>query len=312
MRTRLVAGIAAALSTLAAPAVATAGTPPPGDSAADVPAVVVGSANFPESELLAQIYGQALAAAGFDVSYQLAIGSREVYFPAIEDGEIDLLPEYTNSLLSFILAPESPSATTVAEQVAELGENLPAGLEVLTPSTAEDKDTIVCNATAVAEHGLTDLSSLAAASADITLGAPPEFETRTPFGLKGFAEILGATFGEFVPLAVGDIPAALASGAIDCANLFSTDPAIAGEGFVALADDQGLVPHEAVIPLIRTEAATPEAVAVLDGVSAALDTQILTGLVAQVVTDQLGADVVAADWLATDPQPLPVPAGTAG
>ena len=95
-----------------------------------------------------------------------------------------------------------PTRTNVEEQVAALGEALPDGLEVLTPSTAEDKDVIVCTAEAAEEHGLTTLSDLGAASANITLGAPPEFETRSPFGLVGFEEIYGAEFGEFVPLDV--------------------------------------------------------------------------------------------------------------
>ena len=89
---------------------------------------------------------------------------------------------------------------TVDEQVAALADALPDGLEVLTPSSAEDKDTIVCTQDVVDEHNLTDLSSLFAVADQITLGAPPEFETRTPFGLKGFKDIYDATFKEFVPL----------------------------------------------------------------------------------------------------------------
>ena len=290
-----------------------AGTEAAGTDGAAGGAFVVGSADFPESELLAQIYGQALAAAGFDVSYEPAIGSREAYYGAIESGEINLVPEYTNSLLSFILAPDSPSATNLDEQLAELGENLPDGLEVLAPSLAEDKDVIACTPEVAEEYGLTDLSSLAAASADITIGAPPEFETRTPFGLVGFQELLGAEFGEFVPLSYGDIPAALDEGAIDCGNVFSTSSVVTTSGWVVLDDDAGLVPAENVLPLIRTEVATPDAVAALDEVSAALDTDILKDLVAQVEVDALGPDVVAADWLASDPQPVSAgsePAGT--
>ena len=193
--------------------------------------IVVGSADFPESALLAEIYGQALAAAGTDVSYQLNIGSREAYITAIKDGDIDLVPEYTGNLLAFLTAPEQPSAVTVDEQVAALADALPDGLEVLTPSSAEDKDTIVCTQDVVDAHHLTDLSSLFAVADQITLGAPPEFETRTPFGIKGFKDIYDATFKEFVPLAPADIKDALSSGAIDCGNIFSTDPAITTDGF---------------------------------------------------------------------------------
>lgn len=325
MRTRSAALLAASalVVSIGAAATVSAGSEPPagsepaatdsGGSEAAGGAFVVGSADFPESELLAQIYGQALEASGFDVSYEPAIGSREAYFGAIESGEINLVPEYTNSLLSFILAPDSPSATNLEEQLAELGENLPEGLEVLTPSVAEDKDVIACTPEVAEEFGLTDLSSLAEASGDITIGAPPEFETRTPFGLVGFGEILGAEFAEFVPLSYGDIPAALDGDAIDCGNVFSTSSVVSTSDWVVLEDDAGLVPAENVLPLIRSEVATPEAVAALDGVSAALDTEILKDLVAQVEVDALGPDVVAADWLASDPQPVSTgsePAGT--
>jgi osmoprotectant transport system substrate-binding protein len=233
------------------------------------------------------------------VTYELGIGSREAYYGAIEGGEVDLVPEYTGSLLSFLLAPEQPTATNVEEQVDALGEALPEGLEVLTPSTAEDKDTIVCTQEVVDEHGLTDLSSLFAVAGEITLGAPPEFEERTPFGIAGFRDLYDAEFAEFVPLSYGDIAAALSGGAIDCGNIFSTDPAIATEGFIALEDDQAIVPNEAVLPLIQSEDVTPELAAVLDAVNAELDTETLAGLVAQVVTEAEGVDVVAEEWLAT-------------
>ena len=273
-------------------------------SSGTVGPITVGSANFPESQLLAQIYGQAIEAAGYDVSYELGIGSREVYFAAIESGEVGLVPEYTNSLLSFVVKRDDPNATieatNVEEQIAALGEALPDGLEVLTPSTAEDKDVIVCTAEAAEEHGLTNLSDLGANSADIVLGAPPEFETRSPFGLVGFQEIYGATeFEDFIPLDPGAVGDALAAGQIDCGNLFSTDPIITTSGWVALDDDKNTVPNEAVLPLVRSEFVTPELVEALDAVNAALDTEGLKALVVKVTTDAEAPDVVAQEWLAS-------------
>jgi len=266
-------------------------------------AIVVGSANFPENELLAQIYGQALAAAGFDVSYQMSIGSREVYIQAIEGAEIDLLPEYTGSLLSFLVQRDDPNAlptaTTVDEQVTELGTVLPAGLEVLTPSTAEDKDVIVCTSDAAEAHDLTDLSSLAAASAEITIAGPPEFETRSPFGIKGFKDVYGAEFKEFVPLQIGAVADALKAGQVDCGNLFSTNSVITTSGLVTLDDDKNAVPFEAVLPLVRTAVVTPELTTVLDNVNRQLDTEVLKELMVKVEVDAAAPDVVAKDWLAS-------------
>lgn len=261
--------------------------------------LTVGSANFPESELLAQIYGQALEAEGYDVSYQLNIGDRTAYYSAIEAGEIDIVPEYTNSLLSFVLAAddETPTATNVEEQLAALDEALPEGLEVLTPSEAEDKDTIVCNQETADEHSLTDLNSLFEVADQITLGAPPEFESRTPFGLAGFEENYGATFAEFVPLDSGAIAAALSAGEIDCGNLFSTNPQISSEGFVSLEDSDAIVPNEAILPLVRSEVVDETVTATLDEVNAALTTENLTEMVGQIVIDAQASDVVAEEFL---------------
>jgi osmoprotectant transport system substrate-binding protein len=265
--------------------------------------IVVGSADFPESQLLAQIYGQALDGAGFDVSYQMAIGAREVYFKAIDNGEIDLVPEYTNSLLSFVLRLKDPNALPTAknvdEQITALGDALPDGLEVLTPSTAEDKDTIVCTADAAQAHNLTDLASLAAASKDITIGAQPEFETRSPYGLAGFKQIYGAEFKKFVPLTFAAIVDALKAEQIDCGNLTSTSSAITTNGFVALTDEKGLVPNEAVLPLVRTDVVTPEMEAALANVNKQLNTEVLKQLMVKVEVDAAAPDVVAQQWLSS-------------
>jgi osmoprotectant transport system substrate-binding protein len=293
----------AAAETTAAPESSAPGSAPgtsaPGSSvpAGEPGAITVGSADFSESQLIAQIYGQALEAAGFDVSYEMAIGSREVYFGALEQGEISIVPEYTGSLLSFLTAPDVPETETVDDQVAALDEVLPDGLEVLTPSTAEDKDTMVCTQEAVDEHGLTDLSSLFEVSAEITLGAPPEFEERSPYGIAGFLDLFDAEFGEFVPLSFTDVQAGLEGGELDCGNLLSTGPWVGTEGLVIIEDDLNIIPHEAVLPLVRSEVVTPELTAALDEVNAALDTETLAALDAQVEVDQLGADVVAAEFL---------------
>ena len=207
------------------------------------------------------------------------------------------MPEYTGNLLAFLTASGQPEAVTVDDQVPAIAGELPDGLEILTPSSAEDKDTIVCTQDVVDEHGLTDLSSLFDVAGEITLGAPAEFEDQSPFGIAGFRDIYGAEFAEFVQLTSGDIPAALESGEIDCGIIVSTDPAISTPGFVALEDDQDIGASQAVVPLVRSEVVTPELTAALDAVNAELDTETLAGLVAQV--DAEGADVVADEWLAT-------------
>lgn len=268
----------------------------------DAVSITVGSANFPGSQLLAEVYAQALEGNDIEVTRNLNIGSREVYYAAIEAGEIDLLPEYTNSLLSFTLRqadPEaSPTATNVDEQVTALGEALPEGLQVLAPSTAEDKDVIVCRAEVAEEFSLTNLTELAAVSGEITLGAPPEFEERAPFGLVGFADIYGAEFAEFVPLDIGGVADSLIGGSIDCGNLFTTMSVITTEGLVPLDDDKTIVPNEAVIPLIRSEVATAEVTEVLEAVSAALNVDNLKAMMVEIEVDKADPAEVAATFVA--------------
>ena len=282
----------------------TAGTTP-ATAAPSTGTIVAGSADFPESQLLMEIYAQQLEKNGYTVERKPAIGAREVYYKAIsaEPPEINLVPEYTNSLLSFVVKANDPNAqitaTNVQEQITALQGALPATLVVGTPSTAEDKDVIVCTKEVADKHSLKTLSDLAKVSSEITLGAPPEFETRSPFGIPGFKELYGATFKSFVPLKIGDIPAALDSGSIDCGNLFSTMSVITTANYVALEDDKVIVPNEAVLPLMTKSIATPEVLAVVDGVSAKLDTDTLKKLMVEIEVDKKAPDVVAKEFIAT-------------
>ena len=285
----------------------TASAPVSSEGAATVPSgpvtVTVGSADFAESQLLAEIYAQALENSDVRVARKDPIGSRELYYQAIVANEIQLVPEYTNSLLSFVVKQDDPDATpeakNVEDQVAELKEVLPDTLTIGTPSEAEDKDVIVCSSAVAEQHSLKTLSDLAAVAGEITLGAPPEFEERSPFGLVGFKEILGAEFKEFVPLAYNVIPDSIKSGTIDCGNLFSTQSVILTEGFVPLEDDKTLVSNEAVLPLMRTEVATPEVVGIVDQVSAGLTTDILKALLVKVEVDKKSPTIVAEEYLAS-------------
>ena len=133
---------------------------------------------------------------------------------------------------------------------------------------------------------------------DITLGGPPEFADRSPFGIPGFKQFYNAEFKRFVPLEIGPpIYDALNANQINCANVFSTDAAISQNDWTPLTDDKNIVPAEAVVPLISVEKATPEVSAVLDSVSAALDTEGLTALNPQVQGEGLAGSEVAAQWL---------------
>lgn len=264
--------------------------------------LTVGSANFPESVLLAEIYGGALEAKGAKITKKLNIGNRETYYKAITAGELDLLPEYTNSLLSYVERLKNkdavPAAKNVAQQVDELKANLPDTLTVLPPSTAEDKDVIVCNKETTDKYQFKTLSDLATKAGEITLGGPPEFATRSPFGIPGLKQFYNATFKSFVPLEIGPpLVDALKSNAVNCGNLFSTMSVITTNNFTALADDKNIVPNEAVLPLIAKAKATPEVTAVLADVDSKLDTDGLKQLMVEIEVDKKAEADVAKEWL---------------
>jgi osmoprotectant transport system substrate-binding protein len=267
------------------------------DTAAAAPTITLGAADFAESQLLAEIYGQALENSGQRVARKDPIGSRELYFQAISDNEIQLVPEYTGNLLNYVLASQDPPATatagTIEEQVTELAEALPENLTAGAPSSAEDKDVIVCRKEIAEQYSLTNLTELQAVMGEVTLGAPPELAERQTYG----PDILPDGFKSFTPLLFGEIIDALTSGAIDCGSLFSTTSQITTEGFVPL-DDEGRVAPQAVLPLLTTEAATPDVLAVLDGVSGQLTTDALKAMMVRIEVDKEAPDVVAKAFLA--------------
>jgi osmoprotectant transport system substrate-binding protein len=259
--------------------------------------VVVGSANFPENIVLAEIYVGALEADGVEVSKKLNVGSREVLLPALERGEISVLPEYTGGLLEY-LAKAKSDATETEAQVREIRRLLPKKLTVLEPSAAQDQETVTCTRAVVDKHRLRTLEDLAPVSGQLTFGGPPELPKREGFGFKGLKDVYGIEFKRFRPLDVAGplTVSALKSGKVDCANLFSTQSAIAVNGFVSLEDPKELITSQAIVPLIA-KAARPATAAVLDRISSKLTTRELERMVRRVEIDKADASAVAKDFL---------------
>src|SRR6202000_3402482 len=122
--------------------------------------IVVGSGDFPESQIIAEIYAQALQANGFNVGRQMGIGSRETYVPALKDHSIDLVPEYVGNLLSYF---EPRATVTMLDDIElELYKRLPGDLSILTPSPACDTDTVTVTADTAAKWNLKAIGDLAA------------------------------------------------------------------------------------------------------------------------------------------------------
>ena len=256
-------------------------------------AIVVGSADFPESTLLAEVYGRALEAEGVPVDYQLNIGSREVYYDQIEAGALSLFPEYNGAILAY-LDDEAPSADS-EETNTLLEEALPEGLEILASSEAENKDSVTVTREIADEYDLVALPDLADVAGDLVLGGPPEFETRQQ-GVMGLESVYGVEFGEFRSLEVALLSKALTDDDIQAANMFTTDPQIVEEGFVVLEDPENLFGAQNVTPLINSEQVDETARGIIDGVSSALTTEELTELNKRIVVDNENAADVAREW----------------
>lgn len=235
-----------------------------GDVGGEPGKIIVGSADFAESQLLATIYSRALQNAGIEVEEKLNIGSREVYLEALRDGSINLLPEYNGSLLNE-LDGEADSSDPAGIR-AQLDELLaPEGIIVLDEAEAENTDTLVVVPDVAAEHGLVDISDLAPIAHELTLAGPAEWKSRFE-GVPGLQEVYGLEFGEFKVLDAGGplTLAALQNGQAQLGDMFSSDPAIAENDLVALVDDKGLFPPANILPVIREDAAGDNIGAIAD------------------------------------------------
>ncbi|GLY08425.1 MULTISPECIES: ABC transporter substrate-binding protein [Actinoplanes] len=267
--------------------------------AGDSGSVTVGSANFTESELLGEIYSQALEAKGVTVTRQFNIGARELYLKALQDGSIDLLPEYNGALLAALSSGGAPEGVSKPEDVlTALKKVLPAGTEVLEQSPAEDKDTLTVTAETAAKYNLKTIDDLKAVANQLVIGAGPEWAERYQ-GLKGLKELYGIEFKDFKPLDAGGplTVNALKGGDIQVANIFSTDSSIVQNKFVVLEDTKNLYLAENIIPLIRTESNNATVTGALNGVSAKLTTENLTEYLAKVQVDKQDTATVAKAWL---------------
>ena len=271
-------------------------SPSPATYPAGTGSITIGSAAFPENVLLADIYAGAMSAKGVKVSKKLQIGERPVYIKALQDGSIDMVPEYSGSILSYF--DKSATATAPNAVYAALQQKLPTTLAVLNYAQAQDNDTIVVTQDTAKKYNLRTLADLCPVAGQLTLGAPKQFETR-PDGVPALKSIYGITFKAFKPLDVGGpvTVSSLKNGQVDAADLFSTDPAIKGNNFVALTDSRNQFAAQNIVPLATKAKITQTIADAANAVSAKLDTDTLAGLVAKVQNDKQDPEAVAKAWL---------------
>jgi osmoprotectant transport system substrate-binding protein len=250
--------------------------------------------------LLAEIYAQSLEAAGVPVRRELGLGPRELVGPALDQGFVDLLPEYLGSALTAAGGEAADPSDTTAVRAA-LGTALGhRGLTVLDPSPAENQNGVAVTRAFAIEHGLSRLSELAGFAAAMTIGGPAECPTRR-YCLPGLAHVYGLRFLRFMAL---DGPVrtrrALTDSVVDAGVVFTTDGQLADGDLVLLADDLHLQPAENVVPVVRTAALDrygPEVRTTLDAVSAAMSTTSLRLLNWRVSVDGREPAAEARGWL---------------
>lgn len=262
----------------------------------DAAKVVVGSADFTESQVLGQLYAQAMQAKGVQVETKAGIGSREVYIKALQDNSISVVPEYTGNLLLYF--DKDATATTEEEIMQALPTAIGSDLKLGEPSQAQDQDVYVVTKQTSEQSGITSLEDLKKISSTSTLGGPSELQERA-YGPPGLEKIYGAKFKAFKPY---DSPAVkvkdLNDNKIQVATFFTTDAAIPDNQYVMLEDPQSMILPQNVIPLMRSDVASnTAAVDAINGVQKALTTADLTALNKQVDVDHSDPDQVAGEWL---------------
>ena len=289
--------LVAALAALATVAAACGGTTPA--PATSKGTITVAGFNFPESSILAELYGQALAHDGYTVNYKLLLGTREVVAPAIKSGQIDLYPGYAATELEFYNSGAGEANGDAAATTSKLNGHLSSlGLVATTPSAAVDQNAFAVTKATQTKYSLTKLSDLTPIGDQLVLGAGPECPTR-PFCQPGLKTTYGINFKAFKALDT-DGPltrAAFKNGTIQVGLVFSSDSDLNQLGLVVLQDDKHLENADNVVPVVRNAVATTEVTAVLNKVSAGLTTADLVTMNGQVELLHQDADAVAAAYL---------------
>lgn len=300
-RGRVAAGVIA-LGLTAALAACSSGNPLDSgktSTPADNKTIIIGSQGFAESDILAQVYGQVLAANGYDVTYAAGIGSRETFIPALKDGSIDLIPDYAGNLLYG--ADPKATATSTDDVVKALPAALkPLGLAALDAAPAEDADALVVTPEFAAANKLKSIADLAAIAGTITIGANTEFEGR-PYGRTGLESVYGVKGWAFKAIddygGPGTLSDLLANN-IQVADIYTTTPSIKQNKLVVLEDPKHLIAAQNIIPLLNSAFVTDDLSKLLNAVSAKLTTAELLDLnETSAGADKPAPDKVASDWL---------------
>jgi osmoprotectant transport system substrate-binding protein len=276
------------------------GTTSPGTGAAK-PTVIIGSTNFSEQLIVGELYAQLLEANGYTVTRKFNLGAREIVFPALTSGQIDIEVDYLATLLAFVNKSATGSTDPKVTAAALQKELDSKNVTVLDYAPAVDQNGFVVTKATADKNKLAKLSDVAAVGSQLVLGGPPECPTR-PFCALGLKNTYGITFKDFKPLDTGGplTVAALKAAQIDVGLLFTSDSTIAVNGFVLLDDDKHLQLSDNVAPVVRNDLlskAPSDFKSLINSIAPKLTTAELTALNKQADVDKTDPKAIASAWL---------------
>ncbi|MBK5333032.1 MAG: hypothetical protein JJD93_13735 [Ilumatobacteraceae bacterium] len=294
------------------------------------PTIIISSTTDPTSQLIAEIYGQALEKAEFRIARKKAFATNGELLTAMAAGKVQLAGMTMQSILG-LLASSAPASTTpvttpasspasspastpasgpssspssipvanpnsTSQQAAEIVKGLPQNMEIGTPTTAEDKDVVFCAKTFTDTNTIVTLTDLGAKSSTATLAAPDGFDSATPLGAAGLKSVYSIEFKAVVPTDVTKTLEAVTGGTADCGVGRSADPALGAATITVLEDDKVLVPNNVVVPLITKDIAADDVIAAIDAISARLTPDSLRAMMSRLKVDGASPEVVANEF----------------
>lgn len=257
------------------------------------------SSGAPLSQLVGELYGQALENAGFRIGRKNAVADEAAAYAAVQSGKAQLTAETT----AVLLARVDPSLTEIPVKVEDQTTAINAKLDTTmaaNPTSSVDAGLVVaCTAAAVDEYTLTDLSSLAKVADKVTLGIPDGFDTATPIGLGTITTAYDTSFPTTITVAADGITDAVDKKSFDCVVASGLTPAITISGLLPLTDDKTALPADIVVPLLGIAESTPELVSLLTSLNAKLTTEVVRALLVKVEGGNGSYDTVAKAFLAS-------------
>ena len=271
-----------------------------GDTVPLKPKITISSTTDPTSELVAEIYGQALEKSEFRVARKKPFATSAELLTAMANGDVQLTGMASLGLFKLVQDPSSANVAvpnTTAAQAAAIAPLLPANLKMGVPSTAEDKDVVYCAKTFTDANTIATLTDLGTKPGLATIAAPDGFDTSTPLGAAGLKDLYKIEFKSIVPTVTGKMLEAVNAGTADCGVGRAGDPALAAATLTILQDDKALVPNDVILPLVAVNIGSEDVQSVLAATSARLTPDSLRALMSRLTVGGATPEVVANEFI---------------